>query len=313
MRVLISNDDGVEAPGIWALYADMSRHADTVVVAPSSERSAVGHAISVYNDITLSRHVREGRDWAYSIDGTPADCVKMALTTLMKDAPPDIVISGINRGQNTGTSIIYSGTVAAALEATMNGYAAIAVSLAVIAPFKGKPVEGVGTPPAGRKARKPTFYELTNHIGRKPEDFAVAAKFAARLANVIGRRGLPRGVLLNVNVPSIPEDEISGVVISKMGHSVFVDEYQVVNETGGVIAYRNIGDRLINSKEGEDWDDLVLRQHKISITPLHYDLTHHHFVEELKRWMAEEEKEAQALNAEVARELSKDLDAEIVG
>lgn len=303
LRVLISNDDGVDAPGIWALYKELSASHETVVAAPVRERSAIGHAISVFNEITLRRHVREETDWAYGIDGTPADCVKMALTTLMKDAPPDVVLSGINRGQNTGTSILYSGTVAAALEATMMGFPAIAVSLAVYAP--------TAPPDAADHGKSSPFAESTHHLARTPDEYAVAAKVAARLADVVGRRGLPRGVLLNVNVPNVPEDQIRGISISKMGHSVFVDEFQVVNESAGVIAYKNIGDKLIGSAQGDDWDDLVLRQNRISITPLHYDLTHHHFVEELKRWMAEEESTALALNAEVARELSRDLDADM--
>src|SRR5262245_59289028 len=125
MRVLLANDDGIEAPGLWALYEEISKIAEVLVVAPSTERSAVGHAISVYNEITLRRHIREQTEWGYGLDGTPADCVKMGLSVLMKDNPPDLVISGINRGQNTGTSILYSGTVAAALEATMTGFPAM--------------------------------------------------------------------------------------------------------------------------------------------------------------------------------------------
>jgi 5'-nucleotidase len=306
LRILISNDDGVDAPGIWALYKEISSIGDTTVVAPATERSAVGHAISVYNEITLRRHTREEKSWAYGIDGTPADCVKMGLTTIMKGTPPDLVISGINRGQNTGTSILYSGTVAAALEATMSGFPAIAVSLAVLAPFKG---EKLGE----QKQEEELQMGFGRDLARKPEDFAVAARFAARLAHTVAKRGLPKGVLLNVNIPFVPEDQIRGVVVSKMGHSVFVDEFQVVNEVAGVIAYRNIGDRLIPSKEGDDWDDLVLRQNKISITPLHYDLTHHHFVEELRRWMEEQERDTAAINAEIAQELSSDLDAEVIG
>lgn len=303
MRILLSNDDGVDAPGLWALHEEIAKIADTTVVAPAKERSAVGHAISVYNEITLRRHIREEKDWAYGLDGTPADCVKMALTTLMQDAMPDLVISGINRGQNIGTSILYSGTVAAALEATMFGLPAMAVSLAVLAPFKGQSL-----PP---KDQERVLREETHHLARTPEEYAFAARFAARLARIIQQRGLPKGILLNVNVPFVPEDQIRGVVISKMGHSVFVDEFQKVNEVGGVIAYRNIGDRLIPSTAGDEWDDLILEQNKISITPLHYDLTHHHFMEELRKWMEEEEKETAAMNEEVARELSQDLDAEI--
>jgi 5'-nucleotidase len=306
VRVLISNDDGVDAPGIWALYQEVSKVAETTVVAPITERSAVGHAISVYNNITLQRHIREERSWAYGIDGTPADCVKMALTTIMKDNPPDLIISGVNRGQNTGTAILYSGTVAAALEGTMSGFPAIAVSLAVLAPFKGE-----------KLSDKDLEAELKlgegRHLARHPSDYVPAAKFAARLAQTVMTRGLPTGTLLNVNVPLLPENQLKGVVVSKMGHCVFVDEYQVVNETAGVIAYKNIGDRLIPSKAGDDWDDLILHQDKISITPLHYDLTHHHFMEELKKWMADEERAMQESSDAMAQSLEKDLGAEVAG
>jgi 5'-nucleotidase len=303
-RILISNDDGVDAPGIWALYVEVSKFADATVVAPITERSAVGHAISVYNQITLRRHIREEKSWGYGIDGTPADCVKMALTTIMKDTPPDLVISGINRGQNTGTSILYSGTVAAALEATMSGLPSIAVSLAVIAPFKGEKL-------SERELDLQLQSGNARELARKPENYEAAARFSARLCRTVLKRGLPKGILLNVNVPFLPEDKIKGVVISKMGHSVFVDEYQVVNETAGVIAYRNIGDRLIPSQQGEDWDDLVLEQARISITPLHYDLTHHHFLDELRRWMEEEDKITRELNDEIVKDLSSDLKAEV--
>lgn len=306
MRVLISNDDGVDSPGIWALYQEISKIAETVVVAPATERSAVGHAISVYNEITLRRHIREDLDWAYGLDGTPADCVKMALTTIMKDNPPDLVISGINRGQNTGTSILYSGTVAAALEATMNGFPAIAISLAVLAPFKGEELPSFQ--PGSQE-----FRTEMQRIARSPEDYAGAARFAARLAQVVVRHGLPKGVLLNVNVPMLPESELQGVAISKMGHSLFVDEFKVMSECDGATCYRNVGDRLIQSPEGDDWDDLVLKQNKISVTPLHYDMTHHEFAEQLKQWALEEEKLTREASSAVVKELKDDLGAEVVG
>jgi 5'-nucleotidase len=306
LRVLISNDDGVDSPGIWALYQEFSRFAEATVVAPITERSAVGHAISVYNEVTLRRHIREEKNWGYGMDGTPADCVKMALTTIMKDAPPDIVISGINRGQNTGTSILYSGTVAAALEGTMSGLPAIAVSLAVMSPFKGEKLASF----------QPGSTELSNEartLGRTVAEYVPAAQFTARLARTVLQHGLPRGVLLNVNVPLLPEDQIRGVAISKMGHSLFVDEFRVVSERDGITSYRNVGDRLIQSPAGDAWDDLVLHENKISVTPLHYDLTHHEFAEQLKRWALEEEREARELSDAVARKLSGDLGAEVIG
>jgi len=305
VRVLLTNDDGVEAPGLWALYHECSRQGiEATVVAPSRERSAIGHAITIFNEITLREHVRGHKNSAYAIDGTPADCVKMALSVIMKETPPDVVISGINRGQNTGTSILYSGTVAAALEATLNGFKAIAVSLAVTSPK---------TASASKEDPKELPVGTLQDVARVEANYEFAARFSVRLAKVVAERGLPPGVLLNVNIPNVPEQEIRGIVVSKMGHSVFVDEFKAINEKAGIIAYRNVGDRLIHSSEGEDWDDLVLKQNKISITPLHYDLTHHHFLEELKRWVEAEEIESRILGEQVAEELSKGLDAEIVG
>jgi len=306
LRVLISNDDGVDSPGIWALYQEISKIAETTVVAPATERSAVGHAISVYNEITLRRHIREDLPWGYGLDGTPADCVKMAISTIMKDNPPDLVISGINRGQNTGTSILYSGTVAAALEATLLGVPAIAVSLALIATFKGEKLPSFQ--PSAQE-----YWEGTKALARTPEEYAAAARFSARLAKVVANHGLPKGVLLNVNVPMVSEEEMQGVAISKMGHSIFVDEFKVMSECDGATCYRNVGDRLVQSPEGDDWDDLVLKQNKVSVTPLHYDLTHHEFAEKLKQWVIDEERVTREVSSEVAREISGDLDAEVVG
>lgn len=303
MKILLSNDDGVDAPGLWALYQSISQIADTIVVAPSTERSAVGHGISVYNDITLRRHIREEMAWGYGLDGTPADCVKMALSTILKDDPPDLVISGINRGQNTGTSILYSGTVAAALEATMAGIPSIAISQALWAadPDPEAP---------GRPAPTHTS-DIVKALARNQSDYSAAAKFAVRLAGQVKENGLPPGVLLNVNVPMLPESQIGGVAISKMGRSIFVDQFRVVSECDGATCYRNVGDRLIQSPDGDDWDDLVLHQGKISVTPLHYDMTHHDFLKQLRQWAFEELQDAAEAGSQVAATIGTALRAEV--
>jgi 5'-nucleotidase len=127
-RILISNDDGIDAPGLAALYDGVKELGEVTVIAPLRERSAIGHAIS-FKDLKLEKRNRDGEFWGYALDGTPADCVKLGITTLLEEKP-DLVISGINRGANTGNSILYSGTVAAAMEGTMFGVASIAVSLA---------------------------------------------------------------------------------------------------------------------------------------------------------------------------------------
>lgn len=302
MRVLLCNDDGVDAPGLLALYRAISEIAETLVVAPATERSAVGHGISVYNTVTLRRHIREELEWGYGLDGTPADCVKMALSTIMKETPPDLVISGINRGQNTGTSILYSGTVAAALEATMAGIPSIAISQAVWFP---QPETGDATPAPTHTS------DIVTKLARHITDYTAAAQFAQRLALQVHEKGLPTGVLLNVNVPMLPPEQIAGVSISKMGRSIFVDNFQVVSECEGETCFRNIGDRLIQSPDGDDWDDLVLQQGKISVTPLHYDMTHHDFLHQLRQWALEEEAEAREASEEVSARLAEPLRAEV--
>lgn len=302
MKVLISNDDGIDAPGLWALYKSISQIAEAIVVAPSTERSAVGHGISVYSNVTLRRHIREKEEWGYGLDGTPADCVKMALSVILRDSPPDLVISGINRGQNTGTSILYSGTVAAALEATLAGVPAIAISQAVWFP----PDEGAAACGA------PTHTsDIVTKLARIESDYTAAANFAARIARHVHEKGLPPGVLLNVNVPMLPEHEIQGTAISKMGRSIFVDQFRVVGECEKGTAYRNFGDRLIQSPDGDDWDDLVLQQGKISVTPLHYDMTHHGFLQQLREWIFEEELETAEAGEVVAETIGTALRAEI--
>ncbi len=303
MKVLLCNDDGVDAPGLWALYQEISKIAETLVVAPVTERSAVGHGISVYNDVTLRRHIREEQEWGYGLDGTPADCVKMALSTIMKDDAPDLVISGINRGQNTGTSILYSGTVAAALEATMAGLPAIAISQALWVTDNNPGAPGLPAPTHTS--------DIVTKLARQSADYSAAAKFAARLATQVHTNGLPQGVLLNVNVPMLPEDQIRGSAISKMGRSIFVDQFQVVSECDGATCYRNVGDRLIQSPDGDDWDDLVLHQGKISITPLHYDMTSYEFLQQLRKWAIEEAEDAAQASSEVAETLGTALRAEV--
>jgi 5'-nucleotidase len=254
-RILISNDDGIDAPGLRALYEAVSPIADVTVVAPATERSAIGHAISVYSDLTLVERRRDGRVWGYGLEGTPADCVKFAITRLMKD-PPHLVLSGINRGENIGNSILYSGTVAAAIEGTMYGFPSIAISLAALPP--------------------------------KIPYFDYAARFGSGLARFVLKKGLPEGVLLNVNIPNIPEEEIQGVVVSRQGKSMFEDLFEHQGEKNGLPAFRNIGNKMLYSSEGDDFDDIVLRQNKISITPLQYDLTHHELRQELDRWLRQE-------------------------
>jgi 5'-nucleotidase len=253
--ILLTNDDGIEAPGLSALREAMARIADVEVVAPTEQCSAASHALSVLKDMSYRRIELQGGGMGHSLTGMPADCVKLALTCLF-ERKPDLVISGINRGANVGNNILYSGTVAAALEAAMLGVPAIAVSL-----------------DWDRVA--PTLH------------FETAAECAVRLVPLVVGRGLPCGVILNVNVPNLPAGEIRGVAVTRQGHGMFIDAMEASpgGDGGAVEAYRNVGEIMIYTEEGEECDDRAVRDGKISITPLHYDLTRHDFRETLRGWL----------------------------
>ncbi|NUP89866.1 MAG: 5'/3'-nucleotidase SurE [Candidatus Sumerlaeia bacterium] len=249
MQVLLTNDDGIAAPGLAALIAALAPHAGVTVVAPEVERSAKSHAITVFRACRLTPHPERapgGRAW--SLDANPADCVKYALSSAFPGGPPALVISGINRGQNTGNNIIYSGTVAAAVEGAMYGCPAIAVSLAA---------------------------QRTEEA-----DFGLAAAFAVRLAQQVAQRGLPRGVVLNVNVPNLPPSAVRGAVWAKQGHARFTDHWAALPEDNpggtdnGHRYVRNIGESMTLSHDDRDDDCLVARGF-ITVTPLTYDRTHH--------------------------------------
>jgi len=249
MKILLTNDDGISAPGLAALIHALAPLAELTVVAPETEKSATSHAIQVFRACRLSPHperVPGGRAW--SLDANPADCVKYAMSALYSGDRPDLVVSGINRGQNTGNNIIYSGTVAGAVEASLYDLPAIAVSLSV----------------------KRT----------EEADFAMAAAFAAHLARQVPERGLPKGIVLNVNVPNVPREEIQGAVWAKQGHARFTDNWAALPEdnppgtTNGHRMVRNIGETMTLSEDERDDDYLVARGF-ITVTPLTYDRTHH--------------------------------------
>lgn len=249
--ILISNDDGIHAPGIEALYQEVRKFADIVIVAPDKQQSAVGHAITMNYPLRVEKIYKGGAFYGYGVEGTPADAVKLGVRTLL-DRKPDLLLSGINHGSNTAISIIYSGTVSAATEGTVLGIPSIALSL--------------------------TTYE-------KP-DFSYAARFAARLARMVLQKGLPSGVLLNVNIPPFPEGEIQGVVITRQGKSIWNDTFESRRDPNNREYFWLTGDLSQLDSSLED-DQYAITQRYISITPIHYDLTEYGMIEELKRWNVE--------------------------
>jgi len=249
--VLVTNDDGIAASGIHVLVQYLKKYADVVVVAPDSEKSAVGHAITLSDPIRVSSFNKSGQWDGYAVSGTPSDCVKIAVGALL-DRRPDMVISGINLGSNAGINVIYSGTVSAATEGTILGIPSIAVSL--------------------------TTY--TDPI------FEPAARFAVKIMNVVLSKGLPKRTLLNVNIPNLPENEIAGVKITRQGMANFAETFDKRVDPRNRVYYWMDGQKEEIIAE-DDVDDEAIKQGYISITPVKYDLTNYEFIDMLNNWLPE--------------------------
>jgi len=243
-KILVTNDDGIHSEGIIELARALSSIGEVLVVAPAHEMSAASHSL------TLTRPLRVERidSQHYAVDGTPTDCVTLAMNHLSKDDPPSLVVSGINKGGNLGEDVSYSGTVAGALEASIYGLPGIAVSL----------------------------------VQRSDFDFVPAAEFAAHLAAKVLGNGLPRGTLLNVNVPPGP---VRGVRITKQGNK---------NVRPAIIEgidprqrkYYWIGEESLGWKEEAGTDYAALGHGLVSITPLRTDMTDYGLLEDfrLRSW-----------------------------
>jgi len=248
VSILVTNDDGIYAPGIYHLWQALEGLGNITVVAPLVEKSAVGHAITISDPLRVVEVDREGQFFGYAVNGTPADCVKLGGQSLM-DKYPDIVVSGINLGPNTATNIIYSGTVSAAAEGIIMGIPSLAISLA----------------------------SFTKH------EFSYAAKIARQLTQQILNNGLPEGTLINVNVPALPEDEIEDVVVTRQGKGRYQEAFDKRVDPYNRTYYWLTGKKMLLDTE-DDVDDLVVMQKKVSITPVHYDLTNYNFLKELSKW-----------------------------
>jgi len=248
MRVLLTNDDGIYAKGIESLYIALSRDHAVTVVAPETEQSAVGHAITWLDPLRVTPVNRNGHFFGHALNGTPADCIKIAIAELLP-SPPDVVVSGINMGANVGVNVIYSGTVSAATEAAILGIPAVAVSIDSFS----------------------------------PRDFSSATEFIPRLLKAIEKEGMPPGVCLNVNVPDVPAEEVSGIRITHQGRMKCVEKYDRRVDPRSHVYYW-----LCNSAIQPDLDpsadSSALAEKYISITPIHHDLTHYGMIEVLKKW-----------------------------
>lgn len=251
MKILVSNDDGIDAAGIFALVSELKKIGEVTVVAPLKEQSAVGHAITMQVPLRVIKYHKNGDFFGFAVDGTPADCVKMGIKNIMK-SPPDVVISGINHGSNTAINIIYSGTVSAAREAAIMDIPSIAIS-------------------------------QTSHSAK---DFRFAAKFARMLSMEIAGKSFPLGTLLNVNVPDIPEEQIAGVLLTRQGKSKWDDMYEQRKDPYGRDYYWLTGNLMEVDTEIET-DQAAIRKNYVSVTPIHFDLTDYKTFDMMKSWNIE--------------------------
>jgi len=249
--ILITNDDGITAPGIRSLINVMNQIGEVVVVAPDSPQSAMGHAITISSTLHCSKiKIDNGPQKEYSCSGTPADCIKLALNELL-DRKPDICVSGINHGSNSSINVIYSGTMSAALEAGIAGIPAIGFSLLDYS-------WGANFEPL-----KPIIQSITENA----------------LKN-----GIPKNVVLNVNMPKVNSPEsLKGVKICRQAKAHWIEKFDKRTNPMGKEYYWLTGE-FINDDKCEDTDEWALNKNFVSIVPVQYDFTAHHVIQELNIW-----------------------------
>ncbi|MCL2337500.1 MAG: 5'/3'-nucleotidase SurE [Firmicutes bacterium] len=249
MLILLSNDDGIHAAGLLALKQALEPHAEVYVVAPEQEKSGTGHGITTHKPLRPKKVALADGSTGWSVNGTPADCVKLGIGALLPKAP-DLVFSGINRGANLGTDVLYSGTVSAAIEGVINGIPSMAISV--------------------------TEYENP--------DFRYAAGFAAKIAKTLlpGDGAAPECTLININVPSEPPQ---GVKVTRLSSRRYFNVFQQRTDPRGGIYYWMVGEPQDsapqNSPADADLDAEAIKNKYISVTPLHFDLTAYHLIPRL--------------------------------
>ena len=248
--ILVTNDDGITAPGIRALIAAMSEIGTVVVVAPDKPQSAMGHAITINNTLYLHKVSAEGAAVTeYHCSGTPVDCVKLGINELLQ-TKPDLCVSGINHGSNSSINVIYSGTMSAAVEAGIEGIPAIGFSL--------------------------LDYDWN-------ADFEPAKHYAKKIALEVLANGLPKGVVLNVNIPKLAASEIKGIKIARQANALWIEKFDKRQTPQGKDYYWLTGE-FVNHDKGTDTDEWALANGYVSVVPVQFDLTAHHAIQELNDW-----------------------------
>ena len=248
--ILVTNDDGITAPGLRTLISIMKTIGDVVVVAPDSPQSGMGHAVTINSTLYVEKVIiDEGEQDEYSCSGTPADCVKLAVREVLK-RKPDLCVSGINHGSNSSINVIYSGTMSAALEAGIEGIPAIGFSL--------------------------LDYNWN-------ANFDHSAPFVKTIAENVLEHGLPYGVVLNVNLPNIERNAIKGIKVCRQAKANWVEEFDKRTNPMGREYYWLAG-KFVNLDHGEDTDEWALANGYVSVVPVQFDLTAHHAIQRLNTW-----------------------------
>ncbi len=247
--ILVTNDDGITAPGIRVLVEVMQTIGDVVVVAPDSPQSATGHSITISKPLRLDKVSIHGESLGYQCSGTPVDCVKLAINKVLH-RKPDLCVSGINHGSNSSINVIYSGTMSAAMEGAIEGIPSIGFSLLDY---------------------------------RMEADFEAAKKYVKSIALNVLKHGLPRGSLLNVNIPDLPASKIKGIKICRQAMAKWREEFDERMDPNNRKYYWLTG-KFINNDHGEDTDEWALANGFVSVVPVQFDLTAHHAISYLNKW-----------------------------
>ena len=249
--ILVSNDDGISAPGLRVLIKIMNEFGDVVVVAPDRPQSGMGHAITLNSALRCDKvHIDDGTQEEYSCSGTPVDCVKLALNKILK-RKPDLCISGINHGSNSSNNIIYSGTMSAAIEGALHGIPSIGFSL----------------------------LDYSHEA-----DFSASAEIVRKLVSQVLSEGLPQGSCLNVNIPNLPFKHIKGIRICRQANANWIEEFDERVDPSGRTYYWLAG-KFQNYDEREDTDEWALSNKYVSIVPVQYDLTAYNVIPLLNKWV----------------------------
>lgn len=245
--ILVTNDDGIDSNALYLLVNELKQIARVVVVAPDHQQSAVGHMLTISKPLRVNKFFRDGEIFGYSVNGSPSDCVKLAISSIL-ERKPDLLVSGINYGQNTSINILYSGTVAAATEGCLAGIPSIAISLST--------------------------YDLNY-------DCSFAAQLSRSIIEQLCFQSKIKFNLLNINIPAIPKNQIRGIKFTRCSNSYWNDKYERRVDPFGREYFWFAGEYV--SKDDEESDDWAIRNGYVSITPISFNFTDFKLLEQMKK------------------------------